>query len=140
MSSFLFRNKTFLTAVKNYAQAVIEVLGCCPILFELFTLFHTFCPYCVKSVQIWNYFWSVFSHIRTEYGSEKSPYLDTFYAVPGLQISYQRHFYVTAFEKDYIILSLEIFLWSPNAVRQVLVLMRVPKLFFKILRISSLHW
>ena len=140
MSSFLFRNKTFLTAVKNYAQAVIEVLGCCPILLEKFTLFHTFCPYCALSVEIWSYFWSVFSCIRTEYRSEKSPYLDTFHAVPGLQISYLRHFYVTAFEKDYIILSLEIFFWSPNAVRQVLVLMRVPKLFFRILRISTLHW
>ena len=27
------------------------------------------------------FFWSVFSSIRTEYGPEKTPYLDTFYAV-----------------------------------------------------------
>ena len=47
--------------------------------------------HCVKSVQIWSYFWSVFSCIRTEYGdllmaisginlhiqSEYTPYLDT---------------------------------------------------------------
>ena len=35
--------------------------------------------HCVKSVQIWSYFWSVFSCIRTEYGSEITPYSDTFH-------------------------------------------------------------
>ena len=35
----------------------------------------------VKSVQIWSFFWSVFSCIRAEYGPEKTPYLDTFHAV-----------------------------------------------------------
>ena len=32
--------------------------------------------HCVKIVQIWNFFWSVFSCIRTEYGDlmRKSPY------------------------------------------------------------------
>ena len=32
--------------------------------------------HCVKSVQIWSFFWSVFSCIRTEYGDlrSKSPY------------------------------------------------------------------
>ena len=33
--------------------------------------------HCVKSVQIWSYFWSVFSCIRTEI----TPYLDTFHGV-----------------------------------------------------------
>ena len=37
--------------------------------------------HCVKSVQIWIFFWSVFFRIRIEYGPEKTPYLDTFYAV-----------------------------------------------------------
>ena len=37
--------------------------------------------HCVKSFQIWSYFWSVFSRIRTEYGPEITPYLDTFHAV-----------------------------------------------------------
>ena len=37
----------------------------------------------VKSVQIWSFFWSVFSRIWTEYGPEKTPYLDTFQAVQG---------------------------------------------------------
>ena len=56
--------------------------------------------YCVKSVQIRSFFWSVFSHIRTEYGEilrysvslriqadvgkhgpDKTPYLNTFHAV-----------------------------------------------------------
>ena len=36
---------------------------------------------CVKSVQIRNFFWSVFSRIRTEYGPGKTPYLDTFHVV-----------------------------------------------------------
>ena len=29
---------------------------------------HLHLPYCVKSVRIWELFWSVFSRIRTEYG------------------------------------------------------------------------
>ena len=54
--------------------------------------------HCIKSVQIRSFFWSVFSHIRTEYGDllckspysvlmrentdqKKNPYLDTFYTV-----------------------------------------------------------
>ena len=37
--------------------------------------------YCVKSVQIRSFFWSIFSYIRTEYGPEKTMYLDTFHAV-----------------------------------------------------------
>ena len=37
--------------------------------------------HCVKSVQIRNYFWSVFSCIRIEYGPEITPHLDTFHAV-----------------------------------------------------------
>ena len=37
--------------------------------------------HCVKSVQIRSFFWSVFSCILTEYGSEKTPYLDTFHGV-----------------------------------------------------------
>ena len=49
--------------VKNYL---------CDVLFK----FHW-----VKSVQKQSFFWSVFSRTRTEYGSEKTPYLDTFHAV-----------------------------------------------------------
>ena len=37
--------------------------------------------HCVKSVQIRNFFWSVFSRIRTECGLEKTPYLNTFHSV-----------------------------------------------------------
>ena len=37
--------------------------------------------HCVKSVQIRSFFWSVFSRIRTEYGPEKTPYLDPVHAV-----------------------------------------------------------
>ena len=36
---------------------------------------------CVKSVQIRIFFWSLFSHIWTEYGPEKTRYLDNFHAV-----------------------------------------------------------
>ena len=35
------------------------------------------CFHCVKSVQIRSYFWSVSSRVRTEYGPEITPYLDT---------------------------------------------------------------
>ena len=35
----------------------------------------------LKSVQTRSFFWFVFSRIRTEYGPEKTPYLDTFHAV-----------------------------------------------------------
>ena len=57
---------------------------------ELFYLFQ-----CVKSVQIRSFFWSFFSRIRTDcvfspnaekYGTDKTPYLDTFHAV-----IYSRH-------------------------------------------------
>ena len=37
--------------------------------------------HCMKSVQIRSFFWSVFFRTRTEYGPEKTPYLDTFHAV-----------------------------------------------------------
>ena len=32
--------------------------------------------HCAKSVQIWSYLWSVFSHIRTEYGEISSDYTE----------------------------------------------------------------
>ena len=35
----------------------------------------------VKCVQARSFFWSIFSRIRTEYGPEKTPYLDTFHVV-----------------------------------------------------------
>ena len=37
--------------------------------------------HCVKYIQILSFFGSVFSRIRTEYGPEKTPYLDNFHAV-----------------------------------------------------------
>ena len=37
--------------------------------------------HCVKSVQIRSFFWSVFSPNAGKYGSEKTPYLDTFHTV-----------------------------------------------------------
>ena len=36
--------------------------------------------HCVKNVQIWGFFWSVFSYILTAYGDLRS-YLDTFHVV-----------------------------------------------------------
>ena len=36
---------------------------------------------CVKSVQIRSYSWSLFSCIRTKYGAQITPYLETFHAV-----------------------------------------------------------
>ena len=48
-----------------------------------FRLFKSFCliKHCVKSVQIRSFFWSAFPCIRIECKPEKTPYLDTFYAV-----------------------------------------------------------
>ena len=43
----------------------------------------------LKSVQIRGYFWPVFPCIRTEYGPEIIPYLDTFHAVISVEGSKQ---------------------------------------------------
>ena len=43
-----------------------------------------------KNVDIWRYFWSVFSGIWSEYGPEKCSYLSTFYAV--ILIVERKHF------------------------------------------------
>ena len=53
--------------------------------------------YCLKSVQIRSFFWSVFTCIWTEYGPEKTPYLDTCHKVPpwsewGSGVSFLRLF------------------------------------------------
>ena len=37
--------------------------------------------HCMKSVQIWSFFWSVFSASTGKYGPEKTLFLDTFHAV-----------------------------------------------------------
>ena len=37
--------------------------------------------HCIKSVQIRSFFWSVFSRIWTEYGPEKTQYVDTLHTV-----------------------------------------------------------
>ena len=39
----------------------------------------------LKSVQIRSFLWSVFSRILTEYGPQKTPYLDTFHAMKLMQ-------------------------------------------------------
>ena len=39
------------------------------------------CIHCVKSVQIRSYFWFIFSPNTGKYGTETTPYLDTFYAM-----------------------------------------------------------
>ena len=44
-------------------------------------LFPRLAIHCVKIFQIRIYFWSAFSCIRTEYGQEITPSLDTFHAV-----------------------------------------------------------
>ena len=40
--------------------------------------------HCLKSVQIQNFFWSVFSPNTGKYRPEKAPYLDTFHSVLAL--------------------------------------------------------
>ena len=49
--------------------------------------------HCVKIIQIRSFFWSVFSRIRTEYGPEITPYLDTFHA---LVIHKHSHIFVSS--------------------------------------------
>ena len=49
-----------------------------------------------KCVQTRSFFWSVFSRIRTEYGPEKIPYLDTFHAV----FSFQCHFLSVRYQSN----------------------------------------
>ena len=57
----------------------------CTVIFKVSAKISKFVSYyykhCVKDVQIRSNFWSVFSRIRTEYGPEITPYLDTFQAV-----------------------------------------------------------
>ena len=69
--NFLFISSIFFQQLHNYSII--------PYLFynSIFARKAIFIQYhCVKSVQIWSYFWSVFSCIRTEYGDllRKSPY------------------------------------------------------------------
>ena len=45
--------------------------------------------HCVNNVQIQSFFWSVFSRIWTEYGPEKTLYLDTFRSVLKTNISFK---------------------------------------------------
>ena len=45
-------------------------------------LFYSLCEMCPNT----EFFWSVFPRIRTEYGPEKTLYLDTFHAVIALGI------------------------------------------------------
>ena len=59
--------------LKNVSRGVFYYISCVKVIY-------IWCPtrtsHCVKSVQIQRFFWSVFSYIRTEYGSlrSKSPY------------------------------------------------------------------
>ena len=46
-------------------------------------LFH-----CVKNVQIWSYFWSVFSPNTGKYRPDITPYLDTFHAVLAIALNF----------------------------------------------------
>ena len=43
-SSLPSGNKTFVIAVKNYAEAFIKVFCTCPILFDFFIFFQILCP------------------------------------------------------------------------------------------------
>ena len=46
MFSLPSRTKTFVIAVKNYAEAVIKILCFCPALLDFFTLFQIFVSGC----------------------------------------------------------------------------------------------
>ena len=59
-----------LSSLNHY---MINLVGILSIVFTTIGLYHY-----VKSVQMPSFFWAVFSRIRTEYGPEKTPHLDTF--------------------------------------------------------------
>ena len=63
----------------------------CTVIFKVSAKISKFVSYyykhCVKDVQIRSNFWSVFSRIRTEYGPEITPYLDTLHAVKKLAMN-----------------------------------------------------
>ena len=65
----------------NARKYINNVMSKPTIDFDVTLLVLLILSHCVKSVQIRSNFWSVFSHIRTEYGPEITPYLDTFHAV-----------------------------------------------------------
>ena len=71
----VFRYIIFSRA-KEFHQSVTVIPA--DLLFQ--TLFVLQMWHYVKRVQIRSFFWSVFSRIWTEYGPEKTPYLDNFHA------------------------------------------------------------
>ena len=86
----MFKIPNFKRCSKNFTKAGLPFFRKLPFSTMIFavlshsgrhSLHHN---HCVKSVQIRNFFWSVFSCIQSEtgkYGPEIIPYLDTFHAV-----------------------------------------------------------
>ena len=60
----------FMNTQRNFPQSEQSKTATTWLLIDLKLLLSLF--HCVKCVQIWRYFWSVFSRIRTEYGEIKS--------------------------------------------------------------------
>ena len=76
LHSLLSRNKIFVIAVKNYAEAVIKVFCTCPILLDFFTLLQIFCPGLQTfPVSSWIFFRSVPQKIKNlrRLGSSNHP-------------------------------------------------------------------
>ena len=86
--SFSFKKKPFIIAVKNYTKADTKAFWSCSIFLASFyflpnissnivedtlLLLH-YEGHCMKSVRMRSFFWSIFSHIRTEskMGKKKS--------------------------------------------------------------------
>ena len=64
--------------------------------------------HCVEIVQIQSFFWSVFSSIRTEYGPEKTPYLDRFHTVLFLVFNFGILSLSLEFSKMYILITVTV--------------------------------
>ena len=85
----IHHNLMFLTHLKRFFHSNKWIVSnlCCRILKVLIVIWQLKCNcHCVKSVQIWSYFWSVFSPNTEKYGPETTSYLDTFHAVCDLAI------------------------------------------------------
>ena len=64
--------------------------------------------HCVEIVQIQSFFWSVFSRIRTKYGPEKTPYLDTLHTVLLLVFNFVILSLSLEFSKMYILITVTV--------------------------------
>ena len=60
-------------------------------------------PHCMKNIQIWSFFWSIFSLNTGKYGPKKPLYLDIFHTVPNFElILFFSKTFTADFEKTFV--------------------------------------